>query len=60
MNIPQKAVAGVGGTTFAGGLVIVILYLFHLSPPPEVVIGMQTVVSGILTGLGVYFTPKED
>lgn len=57
--MPNKAVAGAGGTTLSGALVAVFLWAFGLNPPQEIAIALVTIVSAASSFAAVYWTRAE-
>jgi hypothetical protein len=45
MTINPKVTAGGAGTLYGGALVTVVLYLLKVSPPPEIVAALVTLVA---------------
>jgi hypothetical protein len=54
-----KAIAGTSSATLATALVAVGLWLAGLTPPQEIVLALQAIVSAPLTYIAVYFTPHN-
>ena len=57
--MPQKAVVGGATTALAGAIVTIILSLANHPVSADLQSAMTTVVSAVLSGLAVYFTPHE-
>lgn len=57
--LPNKAVAGAGGTSVSGALVAIGLWAFGIAPPQEIVIAMTTVAAAGVAFVSVYLTKME-
>lgn len=55
----NKAIAGTGTAPLAASLVAVALWYFNISPPQEIVLALQALVTAPLTYAAVYFTPHN-
>lgn len=56
----SKAVAGTSAGALASALVAVALWALHITPPQEIVLAMQALVTAPVTYLAVYFTPHNE
>lgn len=57
--ISPKAVAGAGGAGLGSSLVTVLIWAFHLSPPPDVVAALTVVISTLVSFGVAYITPHS-
>lgn len=55
----NKAVAGTGATALAAAITAVALWGFHVTPPQEILLALQTIVAAPLTYFAIYFTPHK-
>ena len=55
--VSPKVTAGAGGAGLGSALLIVLLWAFHLQPPPEVVAAMTALIGGASGFAMAYATP---
>lgn len=56
-GIGTKAIAGAGSIPLSAQLVSIALYLLGASPPQDIVLAIQGVVSAVLAYAAIYYTP---
>ena len=58
-GVGTKAIAGAGSISLAAQLVSIGLYFLGATPPQDIVLAFQGVLSAIMAYAAIYFTPHN-